>query len=209
VIASDILIIVPSRGRPHSVAPLLKAWRKAGTEAELLLALDEDDPALQAYLDAVAELPDVRGSQIGQLMVQIGPRRRLVGTLNEVATLFAPDYAAVGFMGDDHRPRTPGWDQRFATCLSGGAGIVYGNDMLVGERFPTAVVMTSDIIQTLGWAVSPTCPTSLSSMCTPPRARPPWTPPTPTPTPAPWSPPTVPPTTTTATTEAWQPTSSS
>jgi len=152
---SDILIIIPTRGRPHSVAPLVKAWRKTGAEAELLLALDEDDPALQAYLDAVADLPDVPLPQVGQVMVQIEPRRRLVGTLNEAATLFAPDYAAVGFMGDDHRPRTEGWDRRFAECLSGGAGLVYGNDMLVGERFPTAVVMTSDIIQTLGYMAPP------------------------------------------------------
>lgn len=153
--ADDTLIIVPTRGRPHSVAPLVKAWHDTGARAELLLALDEDDPELQVYLGAIERLSDVHLRDAGRVIVQIESRKRLVGTLNEAATRHAPDYAAIGFMGDDHRPRTKGWDHRFAECLSGGAGIVYGNDLLVGDRFPTAVMMTSDIVQALGYMAPP------------------------------------------------------
>jgi hypothetical protein len=73
---------------------------------------------------------------------------------------FFPSYA-VGFMGDDHRPRTLGWDSEYIralTTLSGrcsnrskpGVGMVYGNDMLQGEALPTQVAMTTSIPATLG-----------------------------------------------------------
>lgn len=58
-------------------------------------------------------------------------------------------------MGDDHRPRTPGWDDRFRICMSAGPGIVYGNDLLQGEIMATAVAMTSDIVTTLGYMAPP------------------------------------------------------
>jgi hypothetical protein len=149
--AEDTLMIVPTRGRPHSVAPLVKAWRGTGSQACLLLALDEDDPTLEDY---ERELFDIHTGH-DRIYSVVGPRLRMVGTLNLHATTRTDKFAAIGFMGDDHRPRTAGWDQRFATCLSAGAGIVYGNDLLVGEKFPTAVMMTSDIIQTLGYMAPP------------------------------------------------------
>ncbi|MEU5431573.1 hypothetical protein AB0H73_39060 [Streptomyces olivoreticuli] len=58
-------------------------------------------------------------------------------------------------MGDDHRPRTRGWDEHFRTGLHDGPGIVYGNDLLQGEAMATAVAMTSDIVRTLGYMVPP------------------------------------------------------
>src|SRR5690606_31036209 len=78
--------------------------------------------------------------------------------LNQQAVKNAPKYRFLGFMGDDHRPRPAAmpWDQRIRICLSGGPGIVYGNDLLQGERMATAVAMTSDIVQTLGYMVPPT-----------------------------------------------------
>lgn len=148
--ADETLVIVPTRGRPQSIRPMLAAWRKTGAVAALMFVLDEDDPALPAYWEAVAGLEG-----FPRALYQVGPRRRLVGSLNAAATALCDQYAAIGFMGDDHRPRTHAWDTRFAQCLSGGAGIVYGNDLLVGERFPTAVMMTSDIIKALGYMAPP------------------------------------------------------
>jgi hypothetical protein len=60
-------------------------------------------------------------------------------------------------MGDDHRPRPAAmpWDARIRTCLSGGPGIVYGNDLLQGEAMATAVAMTSDIVETLSYMAPP------------------------------------------------------
>jgi len=61
---------------------------------------------------------------------------------------------AVGFMGDDHRPRTVGWDAAYLNVLYNlGTGLVYGNDLLQGEIIPTQVAMTTDIPKTLGYMI--------------------------------------------------------
>ena len=63
---------------------------------------------------------------------------------------------AIGFMGDDHRPRTVGWDTAYLEALRElGSGIVYGNDLLQGERIPTQVAMTTDIVRELGFMAPP------------------------------------------------------
>ena len=67
----------------------------------------------------------------------------------------APRYEAVGFLGDDHRPRTPGWDTRLLAALDGRPGVAYGDDLHQGGRLPTAVVISSAIIRTLGYMVPP------------------------------------------------------
>lgn len=141
-------MIVPTRGRPNNAIALYNTWVKtARGTADLLFAVDNDDPQLPTYRAAAAVMPET--------MLRIAPRRRLVGTLNAAATEWATDYRCLGFMGDDHRPRSEDWDWRFTECLSGGTGIVYGNDLLQGEAMPTAVAMTSDIVATLGYMVPP------------------------------------------------------
>lgn len=145
---SDLLVIVPSRGRPHNIADLYVAWSATtNRNAGLLVAVDDDDPALPEYR-RVCSLIDVE--------LEVGPRLRLTGTLNRVATERAPHHQAVAFMGDDHRPRTAGWDTNLLTELDQlGTGIVYGNDLLQGEKMATAVAMTSNIVSALGYMAPP------------------------------------------------------
>src|SRR5439155_4080783 len=96
------------------------------------------------------------GERFSWMEVRDGARRRLRGTLNQLAAEHAPSWRNVGFMGEDHRPSTPRWDARFVECLSGGGpGLVYGNDLLMGEAMPTAVAMTSNIVTTLGYMAPP------------------------------------------------------
>jgi hypothetical protein len=81
----------------------------------------------------------------------VGPRLRLGPTLHKASAGFASRYPMLGFMGDDHRPRTPGWDAAYVEALTEmGTGIVYGDDLLQGERIPTQVAMTSDIVEAMG-----------------------------------------------------------
>jgi hypothetical protein len=59
-------------------------------------------------------------------------------------------------MGDDHIPRTVGWDTLFVAKLRElGTGVVYGNDLFQGENLPTSVAMTSNIVTTIGYFVMP------------------------------------------------------
>lgn len=151
--ADDLLVIIPTRGRPASVPAIVEAWDATGATADLLFAVDTDDPELAAYKAAAARL---KGD--GRIRFTYGKRRRLVGTLNQQAVKAAKGYRFLAFMGDDHRPRPAAvpWDARIRECLSGGPGIVYGNDLLQGEAMATAVAMTSDIITTLGYMAPPT-----------------------------------------------------
>lgn len=153
---TDLLMIVPSRGRPHNIAALLDAWAETTTgDTELWIALDEDDPAL-AESRAVRSTKDW-GALLPPKFV-VGPRRWLAGTLNEVSAeaVRTGRYEAIGFIGDDHHPRTRGWDERFtATLRELGSGFVYGNDLLQGEKLPTGAAMTTDIIATLGYMAPP------------------------------------------------------
>lgn len=140
---ADLLVIVPSRGRPANIAALDDAWLLAsdGT-AELLVVVDDDDPTLAGY----AAVCDERC-----INLEVGPRLRMVPTLNKIAVDRAPHHFALGFMGDDHRPKSRGWDRRYVETLRElGTGFVYGNDLLAGERLPTQFALTSDIVQALG-----------------------------------------------------------
>lgn len=139
----DLLVIVPSRGRPHNIAALHDAWAATTTGVSgLLVAVDDDDPALPGYEQVCGE----RGIEL-----TVGPRLRMVPTLNKVAVERARDHFALGFMGDDHRPETLGWDAHYLAALRTlGTGWVYGNDLLAGERLPTQWAQTSDIVQALG-----------------------------------------------------------
>lgn len=145
---ADLLVIVPSRGRPHNVADLWDAWSATTSgAAQLLVAVDDDDPTLGDYMDVCA----TRGIEL-----EVGPRLRMCPTLNKVAAEFAPHHFALGFMGDDHRPRTGAWDSQYLDELFAlGTGFVYGNDLLRGAVLPTQVAMTSDIVQALGYMAPP------------------------------------------------------
>jgi hypothetical protein len=146
--ADDLLVIIPTRGRPQAVPEIVQAWNDTGATADLLFAVDTDDPELAGYKKHAA---DLKGD--GRIRFTFGKRRRLVGTLNQQAVKAAKDYRYLAFLGDDHRPRPAvmAWDARIRECLSGGPGIVYGNDLLQGEQMATAVAMTSDIVTTLNY----------------------------------------------------------
>ncbi|NUP15374.1 MAG: hypothetical protein HOZ81_04580 [Streptomyces sp.] len=151
--ADDLLVIIPTRGRPGAIPEIMQAWDETGATADVLFAVDTDDPEVAAYRKhAAAYKGDSR------VRFTFGKRRRLVGTLNAQAVKAAKTYRFLAFMGDDHRPRPAAmaWDARIRECLSGGPGIVYGNDLLQGEAMATAVAMTSDIVTTLGY-FAPDC----------------------------------------------------
>ena len=69
---------------------------------------------------------------------------------------FEPGAYAVAFMGDDHRPRTKGWDTDYLDALDDlGTGMVYGDDLFQGEKLPTQIAMTVDIVRAVGWMAPP------------------------------------------------------
>lgn len=145
------LYLVPTRGRPHNAVRLARQWSETTTAGtRLMFCLDDDDPELPAYR---ALLDDV-GMDQKSFGYSVGPRLRLGGTLNNYAPLVAPHYDAVGFMGDDHLPRTLGWDALLLGALCRG-GVIYGNDTIQGASLPTAVLLDSRVVRSLGYMVPP------------------------------------------------------
>lgn len=146
----DLIIIVPSRGRPAAAADLLDAFNATCTaDTELLFALDDDDPTRHDYPTRTPQW--------------VGPNRSMVEALNNAAGGYVsgllgmdPPFA-IGFQGDDHRPRTKGWDTAYLAALRElGTGIVYGDDLLQRQNLPTQCAMTADIVQALGFMAPPT-----------------------------------------------------
>jgi hypothetical protein len=144
---TDLVIVVPSRGRPGKMFELADAFEATCTaDTALVVSLDSDDKRVDEYVD----------DRYAYRFVQ--PNTSMVEALNRgvlMAHGFAPSFA-VGFMGDDHRPRSKGWDQAYLDALRElGTGIVYGDDLLQHEKLPTQCAMTSNIVQELGWMAPP------------------------------------------------------
>jgi hypothetical protein len=150
---ADLVVIVPTRGRPEAARELAAAFAETCTaDTQLVFAVDDNDGSLSAYSSAMC---DGYGA-----VAEIGQPKNMVHALNwaalGVVQLHRPPPFAVGFMGDDHRPRTNGWDSRYLEALKElGTGIVYGDDLLQSRILPTQCAMTADIVRALGFMAPP------------------------------------------------------
>ena len=144
---SGLTMISPTRGRPGAAAELARVF--AGTvtgDTRLLLVVDADDPAREGY--EALTLPGCAA-----LRVQ-GEHRRFGPVLSAAAVAEAPGRDFVGVMGDDSLPRTGGWDEVLCAALTA-PGVAYGDDLLQHENLPTACVITSRVVTTLGYLCPP------------------------------------------------------
>jgi hypothetical protein len=135
------LLIVPTRNRPEKALELLQEFNNTAEDSDIIFGLDDDDTSNYA--------PEVRKK------AEINPRLRMCGTLNLIANQYANKYEFLSFMGDDHRPRTNGWDSRLMLGIGSNPGVAWGNDLLQGERLPTAVLLSSSIVQAIGYMAPP------------------------------------------------------
>lgn len=155
---ADLTILVPTRGRVQSAVRLLEAVRQTCTaDTELIFVISADDPVHDDYYWALTQA----GAKAVTVQVD---RPGVVAPLNagfDALVGWALGFA-VGFLGDDHLPKTVGWDSELLSELRRlGTGVAYGNDLLQGEAMATAVVMTTDIPKTLGYMTPP----ALSHYC--------------------------------------------
>ena len=147
---AELIVIVPTRSRPQSLPLVVQAWEDTHAfddGAQLWFAPDQDDPAIDEY-QAVFP-PGHDGVRMG-----ISPEwQPMVHKLDRVARAVVswnPDLFAVGFAGDDHRPRTPHWVRAYLDALRvRGTGIVHGDDGYQTGNIPTEWAMTADIVRAL------------------------------------------------------------
>jgi hypothetical protein len=151
----SLAVLVPTRGRPDNALALYGAWESsiARADTSLVFIIDSDDPHRNTYYNVLKAFRN-RLSILEFSDLESPPHARLGEVLNKAVGDLQADY--IGFMGDDHRPRTYGWDRRVIAALADlGTGIVYGNDLIQGPNLPTAVFMTADIPALLGYFVPP------------------------------------------------------
>lgn len=145
-----LLMLIPTRHRPQRAREAMRSaiQMKARPTTDVMVLVDGDESPLYR------EWPEVQSGDAR--MLNFGIHRGLVGTLNFFTKASALEgYSHVGFMGDDHRVRTGGYDAELVDSASSW-GIAYGNDLNMGERLPTSVVISTDIVNELGYFAPPT-----------------------------------------------------
>lgn len=90
------------------------------------------------------------------LPIIVYPELPMVARTNMAAKALAPKYDYIGWVADDNRFETPGWDTQVIAALEARpGGVVYGNDVVSPGSKPSHVFMDSRIPQALGWFVHP------------------------------------------------------
>jgi hypothetical protein len=142
----SVLVVCPSRGRPDAAAELQRTFEatRALPDTGLVFALDADDPTLGGYAESS------RG-----LTLHVGPpvEMGMNGALNEAtkALLSADaDVEVAGFVGDDHRFRTPRWDVEILDLLRSHPGVAFADDRNWHEKLPTMWFISRRIVGAFG-----------------------------------------------------------
>ena len=164
----DLVVIIPTRGRPGAVGELISSFQEACREDTFLaFVVDESDPLKEAYGDAVRDSLYSAGEANGyrtwervspvRAGVLLTPAVNMVDAMNKAAQyILNPEIhrvkpvKAIAFMGDDHRPRTPGWDTAYLEALGARPGFVYGDDLYQGKKIPTQVAISASVVRALG-----------------------------------------------------------
>lgn len=148
----DLLVITPSRGRQERLAEMVREVRRTRrADTIIAVAVDSDDPQVSQYARYFTEFCGT------DFWCHLGPRQTMAGWTNDLALRYAGRFRAIASFGDDHVPVTDGWDAELLAAIDaiGGTGISYGNDLFQGRLMPTAPVITTDIVQALGWYCLP------------------------------------------------------
>jgi hypothetical protein len=138
---SKLLLIVPTKGRPEKHLEFYESFKINSTVADLVFVLS---------------LGDIQYPRIPGVKYETVDSPTMSGKLNNIAVKYANDYDYIAFMGDDVRIRTNAWDAKMLDEISSiPNAIAYGNDLYQGEELPTAVLLDSNIVRTLGFMSPP------------------------------------------------------
>lgn len=146
----EIAIIIPTRERPHKIQNLHKIWFElldTSITTDCIIVLDEDNqhtyPRLDGFIYHIVNGSNIRG---------------VTHPLNIVANRVCDDYEFIGFIGDDHIPRTKFWNKNVYDVLFKNTplSMVYCNDLLQGKNLSTHIIMDSKFIKIMGF-MGPTC----------------------------------------------------
>lgn len=156
----SVVVVIPSRGRPDRAAEAIEAIRQTAVlvDTSVVLAVDADDPEWDRYADMAGQRRFLAGPETSLVTLRGDETGNLVKATNTVSMRIArenPD-SIIGNLGDDHMTRTPGWDRIIRDTLAE-PGIAYGDDLIHGQKLPSAPFISARIVLALGWYFLPTC----------------------------------------------------
>lgn len=151
----EITVLCPTRGNPAALLEAYHSFRDTAMEksSRFVAVVDEDDPSLKDYVTMAEDMVDLRID-----LVPRGESGTMNKALNYAAMRWKDRANVIGFIGDDHRFRTKGWDRVIGQVMADqDGGFVYANDLFQGESLPTQVFISSKIVGALGWFGPPAC----------------------------------------------------
>ena len=142
---ANLLVMVPTRGRPEQCGRLLESFRETTDRADIAFILDPDQEDLYAGVEWGDAAHGV-----------LAPRGTLREKLNQTADAFADSYDALMWTGDDHVFKTPGWDRLMLAALEdmGGHGWVFP-DTVRRRDVPEIWMCDTALVRHLGWFFPP------------------------------------------------------
>jgi hypothetical protein len=146
-----LLTICPSRIRPDRIKNMLESYDKTISCGDMVIYVSEDDPRLAEYKSALKDRNLI-----------IGPRKYLSEVYNYCACKLYPDYKYYHMIDDDYIMHSPRWDEVLINDIETqgqGWGIAFGRELEtpMGDprRFPSACVVSGNIIRALGYFITP------------------------------------------------------
>lgn len=139
-----ISILVPSRGRPENIRRLYRSLEETTLGRwELLVRLDDDDPALREY-----------ESEIAMTRI-VGKRLMLAELWNDLLPSAEGDVLML--CGDDVTFNTKHWDREIVGAFPvDGIGVVHGNDLSPNSAtIATHPFVSRKWVKTLGYLAPP------------------------------------------------------
>ena len=141
----DLLVIVPSRGRPGNITRLMGAMEATCKgDTTLLVGCDGDDPALDGY----PEGPEYALNE---------GLRGVVAHLNALSAPRTGQFRFMGALGDDFVPRTPGWDTAVMDALEQ-TPFAFADEQFPGRPAGTScchIFTRTEIVAALGYLGPP------------------------------------------------------
>jgi hypothetical protein len=148
----DLLVIVPSRGRPERLREFLSYFEKTREAVtDVAVAIDNDDPRMADYDQLWVDF-----EHADWLIRYQGPRKTITPWINYIAREELDNYRTMCVMGDDNVPITAGWDSHLVEVVvgMGGTGFAYPDDKRRND-IPELAVISTNIIKKLGWLCHP------------------------------------------------------
>lgn len=137
---TTLTVICPSRERPKVAGMVRDSFlaTKTTDRAKLLFAIDASDPTISEYPKEARAFDSHSAPEAMNLAVK------------------GVQSTYVGFIGDDNRFITKGWDEKVLAALDEmGGGVVYANDLVIPGSLPTVCFMSTAICRAVGYFALP------------------------------------------------------